>query len=114
MTSPRKLRGIAKEPIPYGAHVLCRDFQVELADPAIANGTAREPRHYRNPEGRYRKGDFVDVQPVEGLGQRDLHKLAQGPIMEPLRINLPAGKLTEEEYQERLDLQFRDAGIERA
>lgn len=106
------MRGIAIEPIPYGAHVLCRNFEVRQADPEIANGTACEERSpWRREIGAYQPGDFVRVDPIDGQGQRNLSAIANGPIMEPLKLYLPAGKLTEAEYQTRLDLQFKDAGI---
>ncbi|AIT81651.1 hypothetical protein [Novosphingobium pentaromativorans] len=108
------MRGTAKERIPYGALVLCRGFEVVLAGPEIANGRARRPPRWagRSDEA-YHAGDWVSVEPIEGLGDRDLNALANGPIMDPRRIYLPAGKLTERAYQERLDLQFREAGISR-
>lgn len=109
-----KLRGTAQEPIPYGAHVLCRGYDVKLADPTVANGTAdSEPFWASRGRSGYKKGEMVMVTPVEGLGGRCLKALADGPIMEPTRIYLPAGKVGEAEYQERLALDFKRAGIAR-
>lgn len=107
-----KMRGVAKEPIAAGAYVLCRNFEVRLSPAETANGTAArrlkwEQRWYGDA---YRTGDCVDVLPIEGLGERDLHAIANGPIMEPLKLYLPAGKLTEAEYQERLKLDFERIG----
>jgi hypothetical protein len=109
------MRGTAKERIPYGAPVLCRMGDVRLASPEMANGVAK-PRpkwqqRWRQDE-YHEPGDWLDVEPVAGQGERDLHAIANGPIMEPLRLYLPAGKLSEVEYQHRLALQFREAGIE--
>ncbi len=109
------MRGTAKERIPYGARVLCRNFEVHLASPEVANGTARHRPSWSNPAGDfYASGDHVEVEPVVGLGQRDLQAIANGPIMEPIKLYLPAGKITEAEYQERLDLEFSRAGIDRS
>lgn len=104
------IRGIAKQRIPYGAHVLCRGNEVSLAGPEIANGIADKSEWWPRA---WPKGEWVKVTPIQGLGQRDLHAMANGPIMEPLRLYLPAGKISEEEYQERLDLDFQRAGITR-
>ena len=108
-----KMRGNAKERIPYGAGVLCRNNEVRLAPPAIANAAA-DPEPFWLSRGRtcYKKGEWVTATPIEGLGERDLHAMAAGPIMEPTRIYLPAGKVSEAQYQERLALDFRRAGIE--
>jgi hypothetical protein len=106
------MRGTAKERIPYGALVLCRNFNVVLAPKEIANGTARPRPKWEWSKGDYfEPGDFLLVEPIEGLGGRDLHAIAAGPIMEPTKLYLPAGKLTEAEYQERLKLDFERAGI---
>lgn len=104
------LRGTATEPIEFGQHVLCRNRECSPASPSVANAIAvGKPRWAW--QKRYEKGDFVTAERIEGLGDRDLTEIANGPIMEPLTIYLPAGKLTMAEYQERLDLQFREAGI---
>lgn len=105
-------RGTAQERIEFGAPVLCRDFRVSSAPAEIANGTARHPPKWDN-RNYYERGDFVVVDPIDGLGERCLQAIANGPIMDPIRLHLPAGKLSEPEYQARLDLQFKEAGIER-
>lgn len=106
----KTLRGAATAFIEFGQHVLVRNFEVSPADPSVANATAQTNKRWGGQKG-YEKGDFVYCDAIEGLGDRDLHKLANLPIMDPIRIHLPAGKLTEDEYQARLDLQFREAGI---
>ncbi|MCT2398485.1 hypothetical protein [Novosphingobium mangrovi (ex Huang et al. 2023)] len=107
------MRGKAKERIPFGALVLCRGFSVTLAPPEIANGIARsKPAWAGREDEAYHAGDYLHIDPVDGLGQRDLQAIADGPIMEPSRLFLPAGRISENEYQERLDLQFHDAGID--
>jgi hypothetical protein len=107
----KRLYGRATEFIPFGALVIIRGERVSLAGPELANGRAMGGNG-RVEDGRFRKGATVDVEPISGLGDRDLHAMAAGPIMDPVRINLPAGKLTEEQYQERLALEFSRAGIE--
>ncbi len=105
--------GRASEAIPYGASVLLRGNEVRLASRSIANGIARPVTFFPNSGGAYLLGEWVTVDLIEGLGERDLKALAAGPIMDPLRINLPAGKLSERDYQARLDLQFSAAGLQR-
>lgn len=95
------MSGLATEAIPFGAHVLCRGFQVSLAAPEIANGTARSRPLYRGDKPIYAPGQHVAVAPVEGLGRRDLHALANGPIMDPSSLYLPAGKLSMAETRAR-------------
>ena len=110
-----RLQGVAMERIPYGARVLCRKNEVSLAGPEIANGTASDKPDWFHRLGSAEQvheiGDWVSVEPIEGLGERDLHAIAAGPIMEPCKLYLPAGKLTEAEYQQRLALDFERAGI---
>lgn len=105
-----RLHGHAIERIPHGAHVLCRNTKVCLADPSIANGIAATSKWH---PGAYEEGEWVTVVPIEGLGERDLHAMANGPLMEPSRLYLPAGKISEKEYQERLALDFAQCGIAR-
>ena len=95
------MSGTATEAIPFGAHVLCRGFRVSLAAPEIANGTARSRPLYRGDKPVYYVGQHVTVDPIEGLGARDLHALANAPIMDPCRLYLPAGKLSMTETRAR-------------
>lgn len=108
----KTLRGTATAPISFGQHVLVRGYDCSPADPTVANGIARTLPAF-TCKSSYKKGDFVMADRIEGIGQRDVHALAGMPIMDPVRLNLPAGKLSEAEYQQRLDLQFREAGIAR-
>lgn len=95
------MSGMATEAIPFGAHVLCRGNRVSLAAPEIANGTARSRPLYRGDKAVYESGQHVSVEPVQGLGARDLHALANAPIMDPVRLFLPAGKLSMAETRAR-------------
>lgn len=95
------MSGMATEAIPFGAHVLCRGFRVSLAAPEIANGTARSRQIYRGEKAVYEPGQHVTVEPVQGLGRRNLHALANGPIMDPSSLYLPAGKLSMAETRAR-------------
>lgn len=104
----KRLSGKATTKIQPGQHVLCRNMECSPAEPAIANGIARSPQY----RAAYAPGDWVEADAVQDQGERDLQALANGPIMDPLRIYLPAGVVSEAEYQRRLDLQFREAGIE--
>lgn len=111
MTQGKRLYGQATEFIPYDALVLHRDHRVSLAGPELANARARGKLPWERGTNGFKKGEYVTAFPIEGLGDRDLHAMAAGPIMDPVRINLPAGKLSEAAYQERLDLQFAQANI---
>lgn len=106
------MKGIASERIPFGAHVLCRGADVRLASPEIANGRAQPaPRWAARSDEAYHIGDFISVEPIEGLGQRNLQALANGPIMDPRVVFLPAGRISESAYRKRLDQQFKQAGL---
>ncbi|MFZ5745262.1 MAG: hypothetical protein ACOY7T_12370 [Pseudomonadota bacterium] len=60
----------------------------------------------------YAEGAKVDCEPLPiDVGRMDLKAIAAGPIRDALKLYLPAGKLTEAEYQQRLDLQFARAGL---
>lgn len=110
--SVRRLGGRARETIPFGAQVLCRNGEVGLACPDIANAVARHRPTFGGPH-EYWEGDYLMCDPIDGLGSRDLHAIANGPIMDPLRLYLPAGKVSEAEYQARLADDFGRAGITR-
>lgn len=49
---------------------------------------------------------------AEDFGAADLQAIADGPIMNPNAIYLPAGRLTQAEYEAKTREQFREAGIE--
>lgn len=78
--------------IKAGASILVRGGDATLAGPEIANAIAEEAG---------KKGMYISVKMITGLGDRDLHAMANGPIMDPLRIFLPAGKCREEEILRR-------------
>jgi hypothetical protein len=90
------------EAVPFGALVLCRGNRVWLAGPELANGTARARPVWGNDERSYRAGEFLFVDPVEGLGGRDLHAMANAPLMDANNPFLPAGKLSMAEYRQRV------------
>lgn len=106
------LRGAAQEPIAFGALVLCRGNRVWLAGPELANGTARARPIWSDAAREYAAGEFLFVDPVAGLGERDLHAIANGPIMDANALFLPAGKLSEADYRRRVaaDLSVLDGG----
>lgn len=97
------MSGRAVEMIPCGASVLCVGFTVRLADPSIANGTAaKRPPIGGQPDKHYAPGEIVGVEPIQGLGARDLKAIANGPLMDANNIFLPAGRLTMAEYRARV------------
>lgn len=87
--------------IPYGSRVLVRGTRVELAEPALANATALRPRYMPCKSNKYRDGEHVDIKMDETIGTRDLHAIANGPIMDINYLYLPAGKLSKAEFDER-------------
>lgn len=91
----------ADEAIPYGARVLVRGTRVALAGTALANATAVARPRWGDDKAEYRPGEIVKVRMDEGLGGRDLHAIANGPIMDANMLYLPAGKLSMAEYRER-------------
>lgn len=96
-----KMRGVATERIPFGALVLCRAFRVSLAGPDIANGSARSRPSFCRQD-YYDAGECVFVDPIDGLGARDLHAMVNAPLMDANTLYLPAGKLSLAEYRARV------------
>lgn len=96
------LRGEAQETIPFGALVLCRGNRVWLAGPELANGTARARPFWSDAAREYKAAEFLFVDPVEGLGARDLHAMANAPLMDANALFLPASKLSMAEYRARV------------
>lgn len=96
--------------IPGGALVLVRGGRATVADKAVANGKADRPPSIMR-QRKWRDGQTVPVQMLEGLGDRCLHALANGPIMDPASLYLPAGKVSLAEAMRReRALQVRDDG----
>ena len=90
--------------------MICLGGHCKSADASIANGTLMKPE-FRTSRRKCNAGEHVLVEMIEGLGGRSLHDLANGPCMEPLRLFLPEGKISEAELRERQRQQMRDAGI---
>lgn len=107
----RQLRGMAQEDISYNQPVLIRGGQCWLAEPAIANAISGKRPPWGGPE-HYKKGEIVFATAVDSPIDLDVHQLVTLPLMDAVNINLPAGRLSEQAYQERLNLQFREAGID--
>lgn len=89
--------GVAVERIPFDATVLIRIGQVSLAPAATANGTAAPRPLFPGDEAVYAIGQQVAVRMMDGLGERDLHAIAAGPLMDPGRLYLPAGMVSRAE-----------------
>lgn len=75
-----------------GQHILVRGAMAQPADPEIANAIAIEGAE---------QGMGIRYKLIDGLGSRDLQAMANGPIMDPNRIFLPAGKCSEDEMRRR-------------
>ena len=109
----RDIRGFADEPITYGARVICRGGKVSLANPDIANGRARaRPIWASTPAMRYETGEHLLVEPIEGLGERNLHAMANAPLMDASNLYLPAGRLSMADYRARVAADVVDQSIE--
>lgn len=98
--SKRRLIGTATEDVRAREWVIVRHGMVTPANEAIATGRAAS----RPPglEPVYRKGTMVGVEPRTDQGTSlDLQAIADGPIMRPLAIYLPAGRCSEAEMKRR-------------
>lgn len=88
--------------IACGARVLVRGMRAVAASDALANATAgHRPSWDLRRSKAYRKGETLLVVMDDGIGSRDLHAIANGPIMDPAAIYLPAGKLSMSDYRAR-------------
>ena len=89
----------AEEDIPFGARVLVRGSRAKLAPDTIANATAAPRPTWA--DDKIRAGQHFTAIMDDGIGQRDLHAIANGPIMDVANIYLPAGKISEAEFRAR-------------
>jgi hypothetical protein len=87
----------AKGRITFGARILVRGRRAEVAEPGIANATALKPPPWTRTRF-YKDGESLVAQMDDGLGSRDLHAIANGPIMDPAELYLPAGKISMAEW----------------
>lgn len=90
----------ARERIAWGSPVLCLGGECRAADRSIANGKLLKPG-FSDRRRKCHVSEEVEVEMIEGLGGRCLHALANGPCMEPLRLFLPEGKLSEDDWRRR-------------
>lgn len=100
----------ARERIAWGSPVFVIGGDCRAADASYANGTLRKlDRHTRRRKGNV--GEVVEVEMIVGLAGRSLHAIANGPCMDPLRLYLPEGKISEAELERRNRQMAKDAGI---
>lgn len=108
---PKPRLATARERIAWGPPVIVLGGDCKAADASIANGKLLAPA---SPLSRHRRkcriGENVAVEMIEGLGGRSLHDIANGPCMDPLRLYLPEGKISEAEWQKRQRDAAREAG----
>lgn len=105
----KERRFSARERIAWGSPVICIGGHCKAADPSIANGTLLKP-DFPTKRRKCNAGELVVVEMIEGIGGRSLHDLANGPCMEPLKLFLPEGKISETEWQKRQRDAAREAG----
>lgn len=98
----------ARERIAWGSPVIVLGGDCAAANVSIANGKLLKPKF--TTRHKCNVGEIVDVEMIEGLGGRSLHDLANGPCMDPLRLFLPEGKISEAEWQKRQRDAAREAG----
>lgn len=84
----------------YGARVMVRGNRCNEAGSELANATASKGPSWLR-QAWYEDGQSLAVEMDEGLGDRDLHAIANGPIMDASAIYLPAGKLSLAETKRR-------------
>lgn len=91
---------MADAAIPFGARVLVRGRRASIVQADLANATVVSRPSWLN-ETEIAPGHTFSVVLDEGLGGRSLQALADGPIMDPSEIYLPAGKISMEEFRAR-------------
>lgn len=108
MTKDRQLP--AGEDIPFGALVSIAQGRVWRAEYRTATHQARDRTPFDDDDVSP-AGKMIMVYPLADWEVLDLQALANGRLMDPNKINLPAGKLTPSQYQQRLAEDFRRASI---
>lgn len=99
----------ARERIAWGSPVIVLGGDCKAADPSIANGKLLKP-DFRTLRPKCNVGESVQVEMIEGLGGRSLHAIANGPCMDPLKLFLPEGKISEAEWERRNRDAAQEAG----
>ena len=87
--------------IPYGSRLLVRGARASVAGDDLANAFAPPRPAWLNEREIISDGQHFTAIMDEGIGKRDLHAIANGPIMDEAKIYLPAGKLSMEEFRAR-------------
>jgi hypothetical protein len=95
--------------VPFGSRVLVRGDRASLADPELANAIAVRTDCWWERYDIVAAGTTFSVEMIEGLGERSLQAIADGPIMDPSLLYLPAGKLSIAETRARESTQLIDA-----
>lgn len=84
----------------YEARVMVRGNRCKEAGPELANGTASKGPPWLR-QAWYDDGQSLAVDMDADIGSRDLHAIANGPIMDPSALYLPAGKISLAEAKAR-------------
>lgn len=87
--------------IPFGSRVLVRGMRATVATNDLANATAVARPSWLAKGEDIRDGQHFTAIMDDGIGQRDLHAIANGPIMDVGKIYLPAGTISEAEFRQR-------------
>jgi hypothetical protein len=94
----------AEEFLPFGARILVRHGRASLASENLANATVPDADHYpwfAREAGGFDAGQHLFPKLDESLGSRSLQDIANGPIMAPGALYLPAGICSEAEWRRR-------------
>lgn len=97
---PRKLV-FADGDVPLKCLVLVRDMRARVAEPALANARPVARPQWCGERWPMKNGQSFMVEMIEGLGDRNLQAIADGPIMDSRQLYLPAGKLSMAETRAR-------------
>lgn len=111
MTAPTRRKAIAGEDLPFEGLVILAQGRAWNA----TYGTATHHTGKRSPwdDEMIQAGTWITVLPLADWEVLDLQALANGRLMDPNKINLPAGRLSTAQYEQRLADDFRRAGISR-
>jgi len=97
----KRVSARAEKTIRYGERILVRDGRAVPADSSLANATAPERPSWISARFKIRTGNNFMAVMDDGIGDRDIKAIANGPIMDVANIYLPAGKVSMEEFKAR-------------
>jgi len=94
----------AEEFLAFGARILVRHGRASLAHEGVANASVPNAEFYpwyARDAGGFKQGALFFPVMDKDFGARSLHDIANGPIMDPAKIYLPAGTCSEADWRKR-------------